>query len=86
MTEKKMTFEDYLYDKHGRQYTGTDDNMPDDYADWCERLDVDTVVEWATEFGEKKFLDGMIHGQRQTAQAIEVVQNAIYGRKDGTTK
>ena len=49
---KKYTFQDYLYDKHASQYTGLDDDMPDDYADWESDLDPIQLIEWADKWRE----------------------------------
>jgi len=44
---KKQTFNDYLADRHGDQYVGLDDYMPDDFADWISNLDVQEVIDYA---------------------------------------
>ena len=46
-------FEAFLIDKHAAQYTGLDDGMPDDYEAWLVELDVDTLIKWADEWGER---------------------------------
>ncbi len=45
-------FESYLQEKHAWQYSGTDDCMPDDYADWLSYLDINDVIKWANEYVE----------------------------------
>lgn len=31
-------FEEYLKDIHAKQYMGTDDNLPDDFNTWLEKI------------------------------------------------
>jgi hypothetical protein len=38
---KYKSFEDYVIDQHAKQYTGFDDEMPDNFNKWCQELDVD---------------------------------------------
>ncbi len=45
------SFEQYLEEIHAKGYTGTDDNMPDSYNEWVERLDVSEVIEYAEQWG-----------------------------------
>ena len=47
-------FESYLIDKHAAQYTGLDDEMPDDYEAWLLDLDIVDVIQWANEWGASK--------------------------------
>ena len=47
-----ITFEDYLKDHHANGYTGTDDNMPDDYERWLGELDTETLIDLADLWGE----------------------------------
>lgn len=44
------TLEDFLKDKHAEEYMGTDDNMPDAFDDWMGNLDVQEVMDYATEW------------------------------------
>lgn len=46
----KKTFEDFLAEKHGDDYCGTDDMMPDDYSEWLRDLDTDDVIKYANEY------------------------------------
>jgi len=50
---KKQSFEDYLCEMHANQYIGLDDDMPDNYEGWIERLDVQEVIDYAEKWGEK---------------------------------
>jgi hypothetical protein len=50
MTNLEKEFEEFLQDKHGKQYVGTDDNMPDDYEEWLSRLDIQEVIDYALSF------------------------------------
>lgn len=40
----KYPFEHYLSEIHAKQYTGTDDEMPDDYIDWLSQLDIEDII------------------------------------------
>jgi hypothetical protein len=41
------TFEEYLKEQHAEQYTGTDDDMPDDLDNWMSELSVSEVMIYA---------------------------------------
>ena len=43
----KMTFEQYLQDKHAAQYQGLDDEMPDNFNEWLEDMGPDEMIEYA---------------------------------------
>lgn len=49
--KKRQTFEDFLQEKHGEDYHGTDDDMPDAYDYWSSNLDVQQVCDYAQEWG-----------------------------------
>ena len=57
-------FEDYLASQHAKQYTGTDDLMPDDFEDWLENLDKQELIEFAD-----KYVASL------TTQRIEAIRN-----------
>ena len=44
-------FEDFLQDKHAKQYVGTDDLMPDDFEDWLQDLSADDFIDYGNEYG-----------------------------------
>jgi hypothetical protein len=48
---KHRDFEDFLQDKHGRDYIGTDDDMPDAYDSWIENLDSDDWMRLGQQYG-----------------------------------
>lgn len=50
--KKYQSFEDFLEDKHGEDYMGTDDDMPDAYENWMSNLDVQEVIDYAEEWGK----------------------------------
>lgn len=50
---KHLTFEDFLREKHGENYTGTDDMMPDAYEFWLERLDIEEMIQLGEQYGKK---------------------------------
>ena len=49
-------FEDYLQEIHAKNYTGTDDDMPEAYKYWL--LHLDTLIPYADDYGEIKKLEG----------------------------
>ena len=51
---KHRDFTDFLADKHGQQYTGLDDEMPDDFERWLSELDISEVIAWADEYKKEK--------------------------------
>jgi len=48
---KYKNFEEFLKEKHGKQYIGLDDDMPDDYEHWLENMQ-GYWIELADEYGE----------------------------------
>lgn len=57
---KHPTFEEFLQEKHGNGYMGTDDNMPDAFENWESNLDIQEVEAYAQEYGDsivKKYED-----------------------------
>jgi predicted Zn-dependent peptidase len=48
--QKEDTFEDYLQQVHASQYTGTDDDMPDDFERWLEQFDANDILEMVKEY------------------------------------
>ena len=55
---KYKNFEDYLQEKHSKNYTGTDDDMPKAFEEWLGGLDIDTLMLYADAYGEIKKLEG----------------------------
>lgn len=51
----KNDFEDFLMDKHGEQYIGTDDCMIDDFEKWLEDLGIDDWLKYGDEFKRKEY-------------------------------
>lgn len=49
-----MTFEQYLQDKHGEQYVGLDDSMPEDFEEWLDGLSVDEWIEYGDKYATEK--------------------------------
>jgi hypothetical protein len=47
------TFENFLIDKHADQYMGLDDEMPDDYDNWIQDIDMDDMLKYAEEYGNE---------------------------------
>jgi len=42
-------FEDFLKEKHAKNYMGTDDNMTDGFERWLSNLDVQELIDFAEE-------------------------------------
>ena len=51
------TFEQFLQDKHSRQYVGLDDEMPDDFDQWLQDLSVDEWIAYGDLFTTKMLID-----------------------------
>lgn len=47
------TFDDFLKDQHAKNYTGTDDDMPDQFDHWVSELSSQEVIDYAEEFGKE---------------------------------
>lgn len=47
-------FEDFLKEKHGEEYIGTDDDMPEAFDAWLTELTPDEMISFGDQFGELK--------------------------------
>lgn len=56
---RNATFEDFLQDKHAAQYQGLDDEMGEDYEEWLSELDIDTLLRYAQNYADKKYVAGL---------------------------
>lgn len=56
---KDTTFENYLQDRHASIYQGLDDEMGEDFEEWLETLDIDTLLKYANVYGMNRFNAGM---------------------------
>ena len=45
-----MTFEDFLFNKHAKEYNELDDDGPDAYTEWLSNLGVNGMLEQAEEW------------------------------------
>lgn len=52
---KYQTFEEFLKEKHMEDYHGTDDDAPDAFDHWITQLDTQEVMDFAEEWGAKKW-------------------------------
>lgn len=48
----KTSFLDYLKEEHAIDYIGTDDKISEDFDNWLESMDKDTLIEFGDTFGE----------------------------------
>ena len=55
MTSK--CFLDFLIDKHAEQYTGLDDEMPDNCSEWIADLSVDELIAYADVYAISRAMD-----------------------------
>lgn len=46
-------FEDFLEEIHAKQYTGTDDDMPDNFEHWLETIGIDAVITYANQYAKQ---------------------------------
>ena len=49
----EQDFEEFLMDKHGEDYTGTDDMMPDAFNDWIQDLEIEDFINYGNEYVQK---------------------------------
>ena len=49
-----MTFEEFLREKHAKDYHGTDDDMVDAFEEWWTLRYPETMIEYAEEWHEKE--------------------------------
>ena len=49
----KIDFESFLMEKHAEDYVGTDDMMPDAFADWVQDLGEDDVIRYGNLYAEQ---------------------------------
>lgn len=54
---KKLTFEDFLAEKHAKQYKGLDDEMPDDFNNWLVEVEQDSIIKYADEYAKAQERD-----------------------------
>lgn len=50
--KEKYPFEEYLKYVHSEGYTGTDDDMPDDFDNWLGELDGEDYITHANAFSK----------------------------------
>ena len=51
MNRKYKDFEDFIQTIHAEQYQGLDDDMPDDYDNWLQDIEIDTWINYANQWG-----------------------------------
>ena len=52
---KTNTFEEYLSMKHAEQYTGVDDDMPDNFDNWLEQFDVMDILQMVKDYEQFQY-------------------------------
>lgn len=50
----KEHFEDYLAEKHAENYSGCDDDMPDDFESWCSELGWEEIMQYADDWRDEQ--------------------------------
>lgn len=66
----EKTFEDFLMEIHAKQYTGTDDLMPDDFESWLQDKDTEDIIEYANQWGKKIRFEDSKHMAYSTLGAL----------------
>jgi hypothetical protein len=76
-------FTNYLMEKHGEQYVGTDDCMIDDFNTWVQDLGVDELIEYADKYTDniKKEI-GNIDLTEEVGKAMEVYKEYLRIKQD----
>ena len=69
-------FEDFLVEKHAEQYQGLDDEMPDDFSDWLQDLDVDVMLAYADLYAAIRVVE---EGQRMGEAMIKSMTGEVGG-------
>jgi len=77
----KNYFEDFLKEKHAKNYMGTDDDMPDDFERWVGELDTQKILDFGDEAIRRNRIEAMenildsfaphIRGLREMLSKIE---------------
>ena len=62
MGKPMKTFEEFLQDKHGENYNGTDDDMSDAFDNWVSNLDTQEVMDYAESYGREVYKSGYDEG------------------------
>ena len=65
-----MTFDKYLQNIHAGQYHGTDDDMPDDFEAWLERLDKGEIMAIAERAVDEKS-SSLVRAMKIAEEAID---------------
>ena len=50
--ERENDFEDFLQEKHAKNYQGIKDDIYDDFNGWSSELEVDDFVQYANEYAK----------------------------------
>ena len=69
-------FEDFLTMKHGEDYIGTDDCMPDAYVDWTNDLGFDDWIKYGDMFAKeqsKELLEACKKVEKHYTMICEVI-------------
>lgn len=65
-----ISFEDFLKEKHAADYHGTDDDMPDAFEAWLERLQIDEMLHFGQLAMMTAEIEGIKHGGEISRKAI----------------
>lgn len=64
---KPDAFEEFLNEYFAKDYTGTDDDMPEAFEAWLEKQDHDMYLELANRAMIQAFEKGVLHGGKGAA-------------------
>lgn len=67
------TFEEYLKEIHAKNYTGIDDDMSDNFESWLEGIDIELLLDLASNYGKLKFVDGKLEGINMGAEVVSKI-------------
>lgn len=69
MTEK--TFDEFLEERHAKNYHGTDDDMLDAFEAWVSELQIDELIAYAQHYANLQYQQGRIDATREAIELIK---------------
>lgn len=68
-------------DKHGEQYIGFDDDMPDDFNKWIQNIEIDDWLKYGDEFSKtqsKELLGALKAICSDDSQIVKFICEGVY--------